>query len=142
MDIAAWLRGLGLEQLLSLAARLQALAGPNTLIIGEAPGGIIGRLFDLKDLGTQRLDGAEHRRPHPTTPSPAFARRWPLAPVHDCVPGGTRAAGNDGATERFLSRFLDHLHDTDSAARGLAPLHYLDMNIPRPAARPKASGLT
>ena len=35
-----------------------------------------------------------------------------------------RAAGNDGATERFLSRFLDHLHDTDNSSRRLAPLDY------------------
>ena len=35
-----------------------------------------------------------------------------------------RAAGNEGATERFLSRFLDHLHTADNEMRGLAPLDY------------------
>lgn len=30
-----------------------------------------------------------------------------------------RAAGNDGATERFLNRFLDHLHEADNRAYGI-----------------------
>ena len=36
----------------NLAARLQALAAPNTLVIGEATRRQIGGLFDLEDLGT------------------------------------------------------------------------------------------
>lgn len=32
-------------------------------------------------------------------------------------------SGDGRATERFLSRMLDHLHDTDNAAR-LSPLDY------------------
>jgi hypothetical protein len=31
-----------------------------------------------------------------------------------------RAAGNDGATERFLNRFLDYLHEADSRAYGIS----------------------
>jgi hypothetical protein len=31
-----------------------------------------------------------------------------------------RAAGNDGATERFLNRFLDHLHEADNQAYGIS----------------------
>jgi hypothetical protein len=30
-----------------------------------------------------------------------------------------RAAGNAGATERFLGRFLDHLYEADNKAHGL-----------------------
>jgi hypothetical protein len=30
-----------------------------------------------------------------------------------------RAAGNEGATERFLNRFLDHLHTVDNQAYGI-----------------------
>src|SRR6185312_12998658 len=41
----------------NLAARLQALAKPNTLVIGEATRRQIGGLFDLEDLGPQQLAG-------------------------------------------------------------------------------------
>src|SRR5713226_4700435 len=41
----------------NLAARLQALAAPNTLVIGEATRRQIGGLFDLEDLGPQQLPG-------------------------------------------------------------------------------------
>ena len=41
----------------NLAARLQALAVPNTLVIGEATRRQIGGLFDLADLGPQALAG-------------------------------------------------------------------------------------
>jgi predicted ATPase/class 3 adenylate cyclase len=41
----------------NLAARLQALAAPNTLIIGEATRRQIGGLFELADLGPQSLAG-------------------------------------------------------------------------------------
>ena len=41
----------------NLAARLQALAMPNTLVIGEATRRQIGGLFDLEDLGLQQLAG-------------------------------------------------------------------------------------
>jgi class 3 adenylate cyclase/predicted ATPase len=47
----------------NLAARLQALAAPNTLIIAEATRRQIGGLFDLGDLGPQQLAGfAEPQR--------------------------------------------------------------------------------
>src|SRR5438309_3585099 len=41
----------------NLAARLQALATPNTLVIGEATRRQIGELFHLEDLGPQQLAG-------------------------------------------------------------------------------------
>ena len=47
----------------NLAARLQALSTPNTLVIGEATRRQIGGLFDLEDLGPQALAGfAEPQR--------------------------------------------------------------------------------
>lgn len=47
----------------NLAARLQDLAMPNTLVIAEATRRQIGELFDLEDLGPQRLAGfAEPQR--------------------------------------------------------------------------------
>jgi hypothetical protein len=41
----------------NLAARLQSLAAPNTLVIAEATRRQIGGLFDLEDLGAQQLAG-------------------------------------------------------------------------------------
>jgi class 3 adenylate cyclase len=47
----------------NLAARLQSLAAPNTLVIGDATRRQIGGLFDLEDLGAQTLSGfAEAQR--------------------------------------------------------------------------------
>ena len=47
----------------NLAARLQALAAPSTLIIGEATRRQIGGLFDLADLGPQTLAGFGEPQP-------------------------------------------------------------------------------
>src|SRR5262249_25513665 len=41
----------------NLAARLQGLAMPNTLVIGETTRRQIGGLFDLENLGPQQLAG-------------------------------------------------------------------------------------
>jgi AAA ATPase domain/Adenylate and Guanylate cyclase catalytic domain len=47
----------------NLAARLQGLATPNTLVIGEATRRQIGGLFDLADLGPQALAGFADPQP-------------------------------------------------------------------------------
>ena len=48
----------------NLAARLQALATPNTLVIAEATRRQLGELFVLEDLGPQQLAGfADHNAP-------------------------------------------------------------------------------
>ncbi|MGC2198672.1 MAG: adenylate/guanylate cyclase domain-containing protein, partial [Stellaceae bacterium] len=47
----------------NLAARLQGLAAPNTLIIAEATRRQIGGLFDLADLGPQALTGFAEPQP-------------------------------------------------------------------------------
>ena len=47
----------GVGETPNLAARLQALATPNTLVIAEATRRQIGGLFDLEDLGPQQLTG-------------------------------------------------------------------------------------
>jgi class 3 adenylate cyclase len=41
----------------NLAARLQALAGPNGIVIAEATRRHVGSLFELRDLGPQQLKG-------------------------------------------------------------------------------------
>src|SRR6516164_6155484 len=47
----------------NLAARLQGLAAPNTLIIGAATRRQVGGLFDLADLGPQALTGFAEPQP-------------------------------------------------------------------------------
>ena len=47
----------------NLAARLQGLAAPNTLVIGEATRRQIGGLFDLAELGPQGLAGFAEPKP-------------------------------------------------------------------------------
>src|SRR5512140_2353306 len=41
----------------NLAARLQAMAEPNTVVIAESTRRLLGNLFDLEDLGAQDLKG-------------------------------------------------------------------------------------
>jgi predicted ATPase/class 3 adenylate cyclase len=43
----------------NLAARLQALAEPNSVVIAEASRRLLGNLFELEDLGAQNLKGIE-----------------------------------------------------------------------------------
>ena len=41
----------------NLAARLQAIAEPNTVVIAEATRRLLGNLFELRDLGPKELKG-------------------------------------------------------------------------------------
>jgi class 3 adenylate cyclase len=41
----------------NLAARLQGVAEPNTVVIAESTRKLIGNLFDLEDVGAQELKG-------------------------------------------------------------------------------------
>jgi class 3 adenylate cyclase len=41
----------------NVAARLQSIAEPNTVVIAESTRKLLGNLFDLKDLGAQELKG-------------------------------------------------------------------------------------
>jgi class 3 adenylate cyclase len=43
----------------NVAARLQAIAEPNTVVIAESTRKLLGNLFELQDLGTQDLKGIE-----------------------------------------------------------------------------------
>jgi class 3 adenylate cyclase/predicted ATPase len=45
----------------NLAARLQALAGPNQLLVAPATRRLLGGLFDLADLGEHRIKGFEQQ---------------------------------------------------------------------------------
>jgi class 3 adenylate cyclase/predicted ATPase len=46
----------------NLAARLQGIAEPNTVVIAEATRRLLGNLFELQDLGARQLKGAEPLR--------------------------------------------------------------------------------
>ena len=41
----------------NLAARLQSIAQPNMVVISEGTRKLLGRLFELEDLGTRNLKG-------------------------------------------------------------------------------------
>ena len=41
----------------NLAARLQAIAEPNTVVIAQGTRKLVGNLFELEDLGTKELKG-------------------------------------------------------------------------------------
>ena len=41
----------------NVAARLQSIAEPNTVVIAESTRKLLGNLFDLQDLGAQELKG-------------------------------------------------------------------------------------
>ena len=41
----------------SLAARLQAIAEPDTVVVAESTRKLLGNLFELEDLGTKGLKG-------------------------------------------------------------------------------------
>ena len=45
----------------NVAARLQSIAEPNTVVIAESTRKLLGNLFDLQDLGAQDLKGIEGR---------------------------------------------------------------------------------
>jgi class 3 adenylate cyclase len=49
----------------NLAARLQALAEPNMVVIGEATRRLLGNLFELQDLGPKELKGIVGLRREP-----------------------------------------------------------------------------
>ena len=41
----------------NLAARLQGLGGPNSVVVAESTRRLVGNLFELEDLGAQDLKG-------------------------------------------------------------------------------------
>jgi class 3 adenylate cyclase len=48
----------------NLAARLQGVAGPNSVVIAESTRKLVGNLFELEDLGTQELKASQRRCEH------------------------------------------------------------------------------
>ena len=85
----------------NLAARLQALATPNTLVIAEATRRQIGGLFDLADLGPQALAGF-------AAPQPAWrviGESGMLSRFEALRSGETPLVGRDEEVELLLRRW-------------------------------------
>src|SRR5580693_4218724 len=85
----------------NLAARLQALAAPNALVIGEATRRQIGGLFDLADIGLQALAGFAE-------PQPAWrviGESGMLSRFEALRSGETPLVGRDEEVELLLRRW-------------------------------------
>src|SRR5208337_3500470 len=85
----------------NLAARLQGLAAPNTLIIGEATRRQVGGLFDLADLGPQALTGFAE-------PQPAWrviGESGMLSRFEALRSGATPLVGRDEEVELLIRRW-------------------------------------
>jgi class 3 adenylate cyclase/predicted ATPase len=86
----------------NLAARLQAIAGPNTVVIAEATRRLLGNLFELRDLGPRELKGF-------AGPVRAFAvpRVSSVESRFEAMhPGGlTELVGREGELELLLRRW-------------------------------------
>jgi class 3 adenylate cyclase/predicted ATPase len=86
----------------NLAARLQAIAEPNTVVIAEATRRLLGNLFELRDLGPRELKGI-------AGPVRAFAALRPssVASRFEAMhPGGlTALAGREEELDLLLRRW-------------------------------------
>jgi class 3 adenylate cyclase/predicted ATPase len=86
----------------NLAARLQGIAGPNTVVIAEATRRLLGNLFELKDLGDRDLKGiAEPMRAWVAVRASAVESRFEA--LH--ASGLTALVGREEETELLLRRW-------------------------------------
>jgi class 3 adenylate cyclase/predicted ATPase len=86
----------------NLAARLQGIAEPNTVIIAEATRRLLGNLFELKDLGARDLKGiAEPMRAWMTVRASTVESRFEA--LH--ASGLTALVGREEETELLLRRW-------------------------------------
>jgi class 3 adenylate cyclase len=87
----------------NLAARLQGLAEPNTVVIAESTRRLIGNLFELRDLGPQDLKGI-------TEPVQAFAALRPssVESRFEALHTGalTALVGREEETDLLLRRWV------------------------------------
>jgi class 3 adenylate cyclase/predicted ATPase len=99
--------GLGVEREIigetpNLAARLQGIAEPNSVVIAEATRRLLGNLFELRDLGTRELEGlAKPVRAWLALRASAVESRFEA--LHPS--GLTALVGRDEETELLLRRW-------------------------------------
>ena len=77
----------------NLAARLQGITEPNTVVIAESTRRLLGNLFELEDLGANRELLGELRRVERKTRLRAESAGGSVERFFDYVPKGTRPAG-------------------------------------------------
>jgi Adenylate and Guanylate cyclase catalytic domain len=92
----------------NLAARLQGVAEPNTVVIAESTRNLLGNLFDLQDLGTQNLKGMDRPIRAWTALRPASAESR-FEPLH--------ASGSIGHRQKLLKALAARV----STAVGVSP---------------------
>jgi class 3 adenylate cyclase/predicted ATPase len=85
----------------NLAARLQALAEPNAVVIAESTRRLIGGLFELADLGPQSLKGLAE----PTRAWRALAENRALGRFEALRSGATPLVGREEEFELLLRRW-------------------------------------
>ena len=87
----------------NLAARLQGIAEPNTVVIAESTRKLLGNLFELEDLGPQDLKGIAG----PVRAWAALRRelRWKAALRHCMRRGLTELVGREEELELLLRRW-------------------------------------
>jgi class 3 adenylate cyclase/predicted ATPase len=86
----------------NLAARLQAIAEPNTIVIAEATRRLLGNLFELKDLGPKELKGIAG----PVTAFAALRASSVESRFEAMHPGGlTALVGREEELELLLRRW-------------------------------------
>jgi class 3 adenylate cyclase len=88
---------------LNLAARLQGIAEPNTVVIAEATRNLLGSLFELKDLGVRELKGVvEPVRAWVALRASAVESRFEA--LH--TSGLTALVGREEETELLMRRWM------------------------------------
>src|SRR5262249_9134319 len=87
----------------NLAARLQGLAEPNTVVIAESTRRLLGNLFELRDLGARELKGiAEPIRAWTALRASSVESRFEALRAS----GLTDLVGREEECERLLRRWL------------------------------------
>jgi hypothetical protein len=85
----------------NLAARLQALAEPNTVVIGPTTPRLLGGLFECHDLGTVEVKGF----PEPVHAYQVLRESAIESRFEALRSGGTPLVGRDEETELFLEHW-------------------------------------
>ena len=86
----------------NLAARLQALAEPNTVVIAGSTRTLLGNLFEYRDLGSRDAQGYRRAR---CRPGRSPARAPPRAASRRCTRPATPLVGRDEEIELLLRRW-------------------------------------
>ncbi len=85
----------------NLAARLQAIAPPNTVVIAEGTRKLLGNLFELEDLGTRDLKGIAGERAWAALRPSSVASRFEAMHPDDLTP----LVGREEELELLLRRW-------------------------------------